>query len=259
MAVVDRRSADRSGGSGGLPVREGGSGASRRPSAICVPPPFPPDSSTSATTGGPGADGSSSWPWAWYSAQRLPAPSSGRPIPCRSRSAPGPRSRSWVYRTGRAWYRHRSFSWGGLATPAGFVLIVGGGFLVGFGARYADGCTSGHAISGLANLQLLVSGGCRRILRGRSHRDACSSAADPLTDDRADVEPTRTRVAVPPAGRLPGRRLSQDRADFLVQDPGDVPLSRLPHVRDHRWRGGAVARWRGGAVARLRWGRWVSF
>jgi uncharacterized membrane protein YedE/YeeE len=25
---------------------------------------------------------------------------------------------------------------------------------VGFGARYANGCTSGHAISGLANLQL---------------------------------------------------------------------------------------------------------
>jgi uncharacterized membrane protein YedE/YeeE len=34
------------------------------------------------------------------------------------------------------------------------VIIVGGGFLVGFGARYADGCTSGHAITGLANLQL---------------------------------------------------------------------------------------------------------
>jgi hypothetical protein len=33
-------------------------------------------------------------------------------------------------------------------------MIVGGGFLVGFGARYANGCTSGHAISGLANLQL---------------------------------------------------------------------------------------------------------
>lgn len=33
-----------------------------------------------------------------------------------------------------------------------FILIFGG-FLVGFGARYADGCTSGHAISGLCNLQ----------------------------------------------------------------------------------------------------------
>ena len=27
-------------------------------------------------------------------------------------------------------------------------------FLVGFGARYAGGCTSGHAISGLSALQL---------------------------------------------------------------------------------------------------------
>lgn len=34
-----------------------------------------------------------------------------------------------------------------------FVFLVGGGFLVGFGTRYANGCTSGHAISGLSNLQ----------------------------------------------------------------------------------------------------------
>lgn len=33
------------------------------------------------------------------------------------------------------------------------VLILGG-MMVGFGARYAGGCTSGHAISGLSNLQL---------------------------------------------------------------------------------------------------------
>ena len=46
------------------------------------------------------------------------------------------------------------FSWAGLATVPGFVMVVVGGFLVGFGARYAGGCTSGHAISGLANLQL---------------------------------------------------------------------------------------------------------
>jgi len=46
------------------------------------------------------------------------------------------------------------FSFEMLLTPAGFVIIVVGGFLVGFGARYANGCTSGHAISGLANLQL---------------------------------------------------------------------------------------------------------
>ena len=36
----------------------------------------------------------------------------------------------------------------------GILILVIGGFLVGFGARYADGCTSGHAISGLAHLQL---------------------------------------------------------------------------------------------------------
>jgi uncharacterized membrane protein YedE/YeeE len=35
------------------------------------------------------------------------------------------------------------------------ILLLGiGGLLVGFGARYAGGCTSGHAISGLSNLQL---------------------------------------------------------------------------------------------------------
>ena len=33
------------------------------------------------------------------------------------------------------------------------VCLLGGGFLVGFGTRYANGCTSGHAISGLSNLQ----------------------------------------------------------------------------------------------------------
>ena len=46
------------------------------------------------------------------------------------------------------------FHWGGLATARGLVLMVGGGFLVGFGTAYAGGCTSGHAISGLADLQL---------------------------------------------------------------------------------------------------------
>lgn len=46
------------------------------------------------------------------------------------------------------------FSWSALATLPGLVLIVGGGFLVGFGTRYANGCTSGHAISGLSALRL---------------------------------------------------------------------------------------------------------
>lgn len=33
------------------------------------------------------------------------------------------------------------------------LIFLGGGFLIGFGTRYAGGCTSGHAISGLSNLQ----------------------------------------------------------------------------------------------------------
>jgi len=46
------------------------------------------------------------------------------------------------------------FQWSALLKPTGWVLIVGGGFLVGFGARWAGGCTSGHGISGLAAFQL---------------------------------------------------------------------------------------------------------
>ena len=44
-------------------------------------------------------------------------------------------------------------SWSGLLSGPGLAMVVGGGLLVGFGARYAGGCTSGHAISGLADLQ----------------------------------------------------------------------------------------------------------
>lgn len=46
------------------------------------------------------------------------------------------------------------FSWEGLLSLRGMILLIGGGFLVGFGTRYAGGCTSGHAIMGLSNLQL---------------------------------------------------------------------------------------------------------
>ena len=45
-------------------------------------------------------------------------------------------------------------NWQSLFTLKGFLMMVVGGFLVGFGTRYAGGCTSGHAIMGLANLQL---------------------------------------------------------------------------------------------------------
>jgi len=45
------------------------------------------------------------------------------------------------------------FSWSALTSKAGFLLLIVGGFLVGFGTRYADGCTSGHALSGLSTLE----------------------------------------------------------------------------------------------------------
>lgn len=45
------------------------------------------------------------------------------------------------------------FSWEALFTIKGFSILAIGGLLIGFGTRYAGGCTSGHAISGLSNLQ----------------------------------------------------------------------------------------------------------
>jgi hypothetical protein len=46
------------------------------------------------------------------------------------------------------------FNFNSLLTLRGFILIVIGGFLVGFGTRYAGGCTSGHTIMGISNLQM---------------------------------------------------------------------------------------------------------
>ncbi len=45
------------------------------------------------------------------------------------------------------------FSFKVIYSVKGFIFTVLGGFLVGFGTRYAGGCTSGHSIMGLANLQ----------------------------------------------------------------------------------------------------------
>lgn len=45
------------------------------------------------------------------------------------------------------------FRWSAILSLKGFIMMVIGGFLVGFGTRYAGGCTSGHAIMGLSNLQ----------------------------------------------------------------------------------------------------------
>ena len=45
------------------------------------------------------------------------------------------------------------FSWENIFTAKGLIFFVLGGFLVGFGTRYAGGCTSGHAIMGISSLQ----------------------------------------------------------------------------------------------------------
>ena len=44
--------------------------------------------------------------------------------------------------------------WQALASWRGWLTLGVGGLLVGFGSRWAGGCTSGHAISGLAAFQL---------------------------------------------------------------------------------------------------------
>jgi len=46
------------------------------------------------------------------------------------------------------------YSWDAVLSSKGLAILIIGGLLVGFGTRYAGGCTSGHAITGLSSLQL---------------------------------------------------------------------------------------------------------
>ncbi len=46
------------------------------------------------------------------------------------------------------------FSLNALSSPKMILILLVGGLLIGFGSRYAGGCTSGHAISGLSNFQM---------------------------------------------------------------------------------------------------------
>ncbi len=45
------------------------------------------------------------------------------------------------------------YDWESVFSLKGMAILIIAGFLVGFGTRYAGGCTSGHAISGLSNMQ----------------------------------------------------------------------------------------------------------
>ncbi len=55
---------------------------------------------------------------------------------------------------GHAYLPDELFSLSTLTDIKSLIILAMGGLLVGFGARYAGGCTSGHAISGLSDLQL---------------------------------------------------------------------------------------------------------
>ena len=60
---------------------------------------------------------------------------------------------SWGLESPRGLLPPEVFNWDTLFSVKGFVMIIVGGFLVGFGTRYAGGCTSGHSILGLSALQ----------------------------------------------------------------------------------------------------------
>jgi uncharacterized membrane protein YedE/YeeE len=46
------------------------------------------------------------------------------------------------------------YGWEAVTSFKGLMILIVGGLLIGFGTRWAGGCTSGHAISGISNLQL---------------------------------------------------------------------------------------------------------
>ncbi len=52
---------------------------------------------------------------------------------------------------GHGFFPNEYFRWDSLKA---WIIALSGGFLIGFGSRYADGCTSGHAITGLSHFQL---------------------------------------------------------------------------------------------------------
>lgn len=56
--------------------------------------------------------------------------------------------------SGKAYLPDEIYSLEALTNWKALSILIIGGFLIGFGARWAGGCTSGHAIFGLSNLQL---------------------------------------------------------------------------------------------------------
>lgn len=55
---------------------------------------------------------------------------------------------------GNQYFPDEIFSKEAFSSIKGFLILLVSGVLIGFGTRYAGGCTSGHAITGLSSLQL---------------------------------------------------------------------------------------------------------
>lgn len=75
------------------------------------------------------------------------------PEPIQVAEATQQRLNEWSIKDFQSLLPTEIFSLDNVLTLKGFIFFVVGGFLVGFGTRYAGGCTSGHAIMGLSNLQ----------------------------------------------------------------------------------------------------------
>jgi uncharacterized membrane protein YedE/YeeE len=59
-----------------------------------------------------------------------------------------------IANAGTSYLPDEIFSIETMLTLKGFIILIVAGFMVGFGARWAGGCTSGHAIVGLSNLEI---------------------------------------------------------------------------------------------------------
>ena len=59
-----------------------------------------------------------------------------------------------IQNAGATYLPDQIFSIETMLTLKGFLILLIAGIMVGFGARWAGGCTSGHAIVGLSNLEL---------------------------------------------------------------------------------------------------------
>ena len=77
----------------------------------------------------------------------------GNPEPVAVSSSAATMMSSWGVASFAGQMPESLFNFSSLLSLKGFLLIVVGGFLVGFGTRYAGGCTSGHGIFGLSTLQ----------------------------------------------------------------------------------------------------------